>query len=99
MKHKVTITPTAEADLDGILHYIAVDNPAAGQKFIAGLRTKLKTLALMPARCPLAPENGLDGLVIRHLIYGRYRILFAIDDEQVAILQVRHGARRPATDI
>lgn len=47
----------------------------------------------MPERCPLAPEDGLDGVTIRHLIYGDYRILFSIDAAQVVILQVRHGAR------
>lgn len=52
----------------------------------------------MPKRCSRAPEDGLDGLEIRHLIHGRYRIIFGIDGKTVVILQVRHGARLPTTE-
>ncbi|MBX3509121.1 type II toxin-antitoxin system RelE/ParE family toxin [Parvibaculum sp.] len=95
MTRKIIITPTAEADLDGILHFIALDDPAAARRFISGLRKRMKTLAAMPERCPIAPESGLDGLEIRHLISGQYRILFASDAKHIVILQVRHGARLP----
>ncbi|MDX2225396.1 MAG: type II toxin-antitoxin system RelE/ParE family toxin [Rhodospirillaceae bacterium] len=95
MKFTVVITPTAEADLDKILRHIARDNPAAARKFVAGLRAKMKTLMTMPRRCPLAPENGLDDIEIRHLLSGHYRIIFTVDPGRVTILQVRHGARLP----
>ncbi|MFZ5929711.1 MAG: type II toxin-antitoxin system RelE/ParE family toxin [Pseudomonadota bacterium] len=93
MKYEVVITPTAEANLSEIHRHIALGSSVAARKFLAGLRNKIKTLATMPERCPLAPEDGLDGVTIRHLIYGDYRILFSIDAAQVVILQVRHGAR------
>lgn len=98
MSRRVVITPTAEADLDDILRFIALDSPSAGKRFVTGLRARMKTLAAMPERCPRAPEDGLDGLEIRHLIYGQYRVLFTVDGERVAILQVRHGARLPSRD-
>jgi toxin ParE1/3/4 len=98
MKYRVVVTPTAEADFDQILRFIALDNPAAARKFVAGMRTKMKTLFQMPKRRPLAPEDGLDGMEIRHLIHGDYRIIFAIDPGQVTVLQVRHGARLPMAD-
>lgn len=96
MIRTVVITPAAAANLDEIIHYIALDNPAAARRLINALRAKIKTLAKMPGRCPLAPEDGLDGLQIRHLIHGNYRILFTADDTQIAILQIRHAARLPA---
>ena len=95
MSYKVVVTPTAEANLDQILHFIALDSPTAARRFVAGLRSKIRTLATIPKRCPLAPEDGLDGLEIRHLIYSNYRIIFVIDADQVVVLQVRHGARLP----
>ncbi|GER08860.1 plasmid stabilization protein [Iodidimonas muriae] len=98
MSRRVAITPTAEADLDDILHFIAVDNPAAARRFVTTLRARMKTLARMPERCPRAPEDGLDGLEIRHLITSGYRILFTVDADLIVILQVRHGARLPATE-
>lgn len=97
MSRKIVITPTAEANLDDILHFIALDSPTAGRRFVTGLRGRMKALATLPERCPRAPEDGLDGLEIRHLIYGRYRVLFTVDADRVIILQVRHGARLPAT--
>lgn len=96
MSRKVVITPTAEADLDHILHAIALDNPAAARRFVSTLRARARTLAEMPERCPRAPEDGLDGMEIRHLILRGYRILFSVGPDRVVILQVRHGARLPA---
>jgi plasmid stabilization system protein ParE len=95
MSYKVAVTPEAESDLDQVFRFIALEKPDAARKFVAGLRRRLKTLASMPRRAPLAPENGLDGLEIRHLIHGHYRVIFAIDGRTVVILQVRHGARLP----
>lgn len=96
MIRKVLLTPTAEADLDSILRYIALDNPAAGRRFIGELRRKMASLATMPERCPLAPETGLDGLELRHLIHRRYRIVFTVEQARVVVLQVRHGTRKMA---
>jgi plasmid stabilization system protein ParE len=98
MTYRVVVTSEAEQDLDQLFQYVAHDNPAAARKFVAGLRKRLKTLASMPRRCPRAPEDGLDGLEIRHLVHGQYRVIFAIDSNTVVILQVRHGARLPTTE-
>ena len=94
MRYRVVVTPAAEANLDGIFHFIALDKPRAAQRFVASLRGKIETLAQMPTRCPLASEDGLDGLQIRHLIFGNYRLLFVIDTREVTVLQVRHAARQ-----
>lgn len=94
----MSLPPTAEADLDQILRFIALDNPPRARKFLAGLRAKMKTLTTMPGRCSRAPEDGLDGVEIRHLLYGGYRIIFALDSGRVTVLQVRHGARLPMTE-
>src|SRR5688572_11385413 len=93
MKYKVVVSPTAEADLDDIFRFIAHDNPTAAGKFVAAVRSKMKALAQMPARCPPAPEDGMGGLEIRQLIFHSYRILFTIDVRTVRVLRVRHGAR------
>lgn len=94
MKYEVVITSTAETNLREIHRYIALDSPVAARRFVTGLRGKIKTLSLMPERCPFAPEDGLDGITIRHLLYGNYRIIFTIEAGLVVILQIRHGARK-----
>lgn len=97
MTYKVVVTPEAERDLDHVFRFVARENPDVARKFVAGLRRRLKTLASMPRRAALAPEDGLDGLEIRHLVHGHYRIVFAIAGKTVVVLQVRHGARLPAS--
>ena len=94
MKYEVVITATAEANLGEIHRYITLDSPVAARRFLTGLRSKIQTLVSMPERCPLAPEDGLDGITIRHLLYSKYRIIFTVETGHVVILQVRHGARK-----
>jgi plasmid stabilization system protein ParE len=93
MKYRLVVTPTAEATLDEIFRFIAHDNPVAARKFVANLRAAIQTLTQMPKRCPRAPEDGLDGIALRHRLFGEYRIIFAVDPGQVTVLQIRHGAR------
>jgi hypothetical protein len=38
--------------------------------------------------CPVAPESEQLGISIRHLIVGRYRILFTVKGNTVTILHV-----------
>jgi toxin ParE1/3/4 len=96
MRFRVVVTIEVERNLDDVFRSVAQDSPANAQVFVDGLRSRLKTLATMPRRCPLAPENGRGGLEIRQLIHGAYRVIFAIDGRTVAVLQIRHGARRPS---
>lgn len=53
----------------------------------------IESLENFPFRCPLAPESDRFGAEIRHLIFGKYRILFIIEDEIVYVLRVRHQAQ------
>jgi toxin ParE1/3/4 len=98
MSFKLVITRGAEEDLEGLFDYIAPDNPTNALRFIEDLRKRLKTLSSFPRRCPRAPEDGLDGLEIRHLLHGNYRVIFGIDGKTVAILQILHVARLPLAD-
>jgi plasmid stabilization system protein ParE len=79
MKYRVVTAATAQANLAEIYRYIAADNRVAARRFVADLRARIRTLASAPRRCPLAPETGAEGLEIRHLIYGEYRVIFLIE--------------------
>lgn len=71
----------------------------AGERWFVALRAAVASLANLPTRCPLAPENRDSAFEVRQLLYGRrphvYRILFAIDVDVVQVLHIRHGRRRP----
>jgi toxin ParE1/3/4 len=95
MQHSVRISPAAEDDLIAIGDYIAQDSPAAAQRFIEKLRSRIATLRSFPARHGRAAEADLIGVDTREMIHGMYRVLYTIDGSTVVIHAIRHGARRP----
>jgi toxin ParE1/3/4 len=92
-KSRVEVTAAAERDLEGILEYIAQDDPVAATAFVSRLEEQIGTLELFPERCPPVPENQLLGTSYRHLIHGHYRTIFRISDRRVIILRVLHEAQ------
>ena len=75
-------------------------HPRAARAWLKGVRQRIKTLALYPERCSLAPESASFNQPIRELFYGSgnrgtYRMLFVVLDKTVFVLHVRHGVRLP----
>ena len=104
MAYQLVILPQAEADIAEALTYLAERAPEAATCWYRRVRAEIESLAAMPARCPIAPEAVKLGLEVRHLLYGKrpgiYRIVFRIVEEvqEVQVLAVRHGARKPLTE-
>ncbi len=46
-------------------------------------------LPVMPRRFPIAPDNDGSGREFRHLLTGRYRVIFHIQAETVFVVHVR----------
>jgi plasmid stabilization system protein ParE len=87
MAFRVSVSAKAKRDLDGILAWLLAEEAGeTGLRWFQGLKNALASLANLPERCPLAPEN-------RHKPHT-YRILFTIEADIVTILHVRHGRRR-----
>ena len=103
MRYRVIITPDAESDLRKVYGFIRQQGaPQAAKAWLAGARAKIKTLSDHPERASLAPERFSFNEPIRELLYGSgnrgtYRFLFAIIDDCVFVLHVRHGSRLPMT--
>jgi len=98
MKYRVVVAPEVIRNLDDIFERIAEDNPRAAAKLVEKLGRKIRALYHTPRRCPYAPEHGvLEIAEVRHLLYGRYRIIFGIEGKTVIILEIRHSARLPTT--
>lgn len=91
--YRVLLTRHAENDLAGIYDYIAADSPANAAAFVREIEQKVLSLASLPERAPLIPENVLLGTAYRHLVHGNYRIVFRIREDTVVVLRVIHGAR------
>ena len=72
-----------------IAEYIALDKPAAADKWITTIFSKVEQLASSPEIGRVVPE--IEDEQFRELIYGNYRIVYRIEKKQVSILTIRHG--------
>jgi plasmid stabilization system protein ParE len=101
MGFRVELSEQAQRDVSAIYLWLCSEQAGdAGERWFRALRTAIRSLADLPARCPLAAENRDASVEVRQLLYGRrphtYRILFAIEGDVVQVLHVRHARRRPA---
>ena len=94
MRYKVEFTYQAESEANDAYRWIAKDAPGNAFNWLEGLIQASETLGSMPERCAVAPESEDVGQEIRHLIYGKYRVLFSIEDQTVFVLHIRHGAQK-----
>jgi plasmid stabilization system protein ParE len=98
MKYRVVTLPAAEADIRDAAAWMNEHLPgAAAAHWVESIRKAITSLSDMPGRCPIASEYRTSGMAVRQLVHGRrrhqYRILFAIGDDAVRILRVRHSAQ------
>ena len=97
MLYQIEVSPKAEEEAHEILRWLARHTPKKLARWHRDFAEKSQSLERFPARCPLAPESKTYDAPIRHLIFGKYRILFLIEDQTVFILHVRHVAQQTLT--
>jgi plasmid stabilization system protein ParE len=90
-KYKVILHPDAESDIESSFKW---GRRAWGEEnaklWVRKLRRAItKQLTSLPLACPRAPESEQLDVSIRHLIVGRYRVLFTATGRTVTILHVR----------
>lgn len=88
---KLRITPAAAADVEGIILYIAAENPLAALTVLDAIEQRLVQLLSHPFSGPLREDVGPG---IRHLVTGRYLAFYRISGEEVEVLRVLHGSRK-----
>jgi plasmid stabilization system protein ParE len=93
VRYRVELAAPAVSDAEETYRWISEDSPQSAQRWYEGLMQAFRSLERNPLRCPLAPESVFFKEDIRHLIYGRHRILFTVQGETVFALRVWHGAR------
>jgi plasmid stabilization system protein ParE len=92
----VIITPNAADDLTASWVWLRERNPRAADEWLAGIRETILGLGTLPDAHPIAPESQDFDLPIRRALYGkatRWCIYYAVIDEAVLVLHVRHGRR------
>ena len=88
---KVRFAETALAEVDEILSYIAARNLTAAQALRDRIERATEHLASFPYSAPLTDEAGVRQKAVRH---SAYVIFYMIEDGEVFVLHVWHGARR-----
>lgn len=100
MAFRVETTPQAKHDTFEILDWLIAEHAGnTGLLWFERLEQAVLSLADMPRRCPVVPEQDLFPFEVRHLLYGKrpnvYRIVFTIQAQTVFVLHIWHGARQP----
>ena len=106
MVYTVSLTGPAEADAYAAFERIREVAPTSAARWLTDLFAAIRTLATLPARCPVIAEADEFGYPVRHLLYGKrsgvYRILFDIQEDaeegrRVRVLRIWHSARDAIT--
>ena len=101
MPSEVNITARAESDNDDVLAWMQTSAPLTMNRWYTRLMAAVRTLEVMPERCPLADEANELGIEMRELLFGKrrgvFRVLFTIDGQTVNVIHVRRAARGPIT--
>jgi plasmid stabilization system protein ParE len=88
----VVVSDCAERQVIRAYAWIAEQDPVRADHWFRALYAVLRSLEKFPERCPLAPEGRRFDLEVRQLIFGDYRLLFRIENDDVYVLHIRHGA-------
>ncbi|MBI4903840.1 MAG: type II toxin-antitoxin system RelE/ParE family toxin [Acidobacteria bacterium] len=98
MAFRVEITPRAEADLERIYSRVLREAPGRGAAWCDRFEASILSLSTFPERCEVEPKLSSSRRTVRKLLFGRrrdvYRVYYAIFDDVVRVLHVRHGARK-----
>jgi toxin ParE1/3/4 len=87
----VVVTAAAKTDLLAIRDYITQASPDRAETFIEELLDCCDALADQHGLFPLVPRY--ESLAIRRRIYGRYLIFYRVQNSNIEIIHILHGAR------
>lgn len=88
---QVRWTPQALDDLDAICLFIARDAPQVAAVFADRAFRATDRLVDHPRLGRIVPE--LENETIREIILGNYRIIYRIQEDEVQVVTIHHGAR------
>jgi toxin ParE1/3/4 len=91
---RVIFTREASDDLEGILHYIATHNPAAGKSVASRIDQTLSIIGDFPRAGRLDAESGAREWVVPGL---PLLIVYTVQSDFVEVVAVFHTSRDPAT--
>lgn len=90
-RYRVIITERAKLDFDRSYEWGRREwGDAAARRWYRKIKLQiLESLSTFPLGHPIAPESVEYGGEIRHMIIGRYRVLFEIEGKIVRVMHLR----------
>ena len=82
-------SPTALAEANRAVDYIAQDRPQAASDWLSTLLERVQQLTAFPESGPNLTEHGRPDLRVIH--HSPYRLIYRVDVDRVVILLIRHG--------
>ena len=91
---RVRYTRRAFADREAIFDYLDQRDPRAARNVKAFIKKKIADLSYSPRRARIVRDLGVHALWL-----GRYPyiVYYRVQNDEVVIVHIRHGARKPWT--
>jgi plasmid stabilization system protein ParE len=97
MSYRVLIQPNAFEEIEASYRWMCNNlNAETADQWYYELQNAILSLQEFPNRCKLAPEAASFGREIRQLWVGKrrkYRVLFVVEEDIVAVVHVRHSSQ------
>lgn len=91
-KYNVVLMPSALGDIEESYHWgVKQWGAKRAEQWAKSIKKAALSLSAFPERQPIAPENDQFEEEVRHLVIGRYRLLYNIEDETVYVLHCIGG--------
>ena len=91
---QVLWTDAARLDLEGLIEFIAEENPANALAALARMERCCQAFAVLPERGRIVPElRTVDILTYRELIEGPWRIVYRYDTDRVHVMAILDARR------
>jgi plasmid stabilization system protein ParE len=92
-RYTIRLLRLAEEDVAEILAYIAAERPSAAEALAAKIEKNLGHLARDPSIGRLPNDADLLGLGYRYLIVEDYLVFYTIEERNIIVHRIVHGAR------
>ena len=91
MARRVIWAPRARYDIHIAREHISRDSPKGARKFVSAVIKAGRSLAELSERGRVVPELGEPA--VREVFVYRYRLIYEVTEDRVAVLRVIHGSR------
>ncbi len=92
--YKIFFSDEAKKNIFEIFDYIAADNQEQAEKFVDRMNAEINNLSLFPYKCREYDGHDKNFENCRILIFYPYKIFYKIINNNIYIVQIKHGARK-----